>query len=76
MASLIDPRPPTCSPPASALSQRMSRAVRTQGRAVRLPGHHYRDMARARRAMADLAQRLGRQPGCEELAQECGFSVT
>lgn len=53
----------------------MSSAVRTQSRMVRLPGHHFRDMTRARQAMADLSRQLGRQPSCQELALECGFSV-
>lgn len=54
------------------IRQAVSRAVRDQSRIIRKPVHAWEEESRINRALGSLTQKLGREPGLEELAQELG----
>lgn len=54
------------------IKQRIRRALRDQGKTIRLPAHLSDKLFRMRRATADLLQELGREPSPEEVAVRIG----
>ena len=54
------------------IKQRIRRALRDQGKTIRLPAHLSDKLFRMRRATADLVQELGREPSAEEVAVRIG----
>ena len=54
------------------IKQRIRRALRDQGKTIRLPAHLSDKLFRMRRAAADLVQELGREPSAEEVAVRIG----
>lgn len=57
------------------IRQRMSRAIASQSRTVRLPVHVSSALTRLRRASRELESRLKRRPTPEELAGHMGMNV-
>ena len=57
------------------IRQAVSRALDSQSRTVRLPGHVVERLNHASKATNKLAQELGREPTSEEIASELGVSV-
>ena len=56
------------------IRQSITRAIASQSRTIRLPGHITEKLARIQRAQRELAPRLGRPPSTAELAGELGLS--
>jgi RNA polymerase nonessential primary-like sigma factor len=56
------------------IRQAISRALDSQSRAIRLPGHITEKLKRIRRAERELALRFGRNPSMAELARELQLS--
>ncbi len=52
------------------IRQGITRAITTQGKAIRLPSHINEKLSRIRSAQAELRERLGRTPSLEEIGQE------
>jgi RNA polymerase primary sigma factor len=57
------------------IRQAVGRAVADKGRTIRLPVHAYEKLARLRRANAELAMELRREPTNEETARRLGWSA-
>jgi len=55
------------------IRQSISRSIADQARTIRIPVHIFESINRLLRAQRRLLQRLGRDPGSEELAQEAGY---
>ncbi len=56
------------------IRQGITRAIATQGRAIRLPSHLSEKLSRIRTAQQELRERLGRMPALEEIGQELAMS--
>jgi len=57
------------------IRQAVTRALDSQSRTVRLPGHVVERLNHAAKATNKLAQELGREPRSEEIARELGIAV-
>ncbi len=55
------------------IRQAVSRAIADQARTIRIPVHMVETINRIMRTQREMAQRLGRDPGTEELALELDF---
>ncbi len=58
------------------IRQAITRALADQARTIRLPVHMVEIMNRLTRASNDLVQKLGREPGAEEIADKMGLSLS
>lgn len=58
------------------IRQAITRALADQSRTIRLPVHMVETMNRLTRASNDLAQKLGREPGTEEVAKKIGLPLS
>ncbi|MEE8815419.1 MAG: sigma-70 family RNA polymerase sigma factor [Lachnospiraceae bacterium] len=52
------------------IRQTIRRAIEEQSRTIRIPGHMVEVLSRMRKAEKELTQKLGREPGDDELAKE------
>jgi len=55
------------------IRQSISRSIADQARTIRIPVHIYESINRLLRIQRHMLQRLGREPGSDELALEAGF---
>jgi RNA polymerase primary sigma factor len=57
------------------IRQAITRAIADQARTIRIPVHMIETMTKLRNVAKKLAQRNGREPSLEEIAQESGISL-
>lgn len=57
------------------IRQAISRAIFDQSRTIRIPVHMMENMSRMVKVTRELAQKLGRDPTMEEIAEEMGISL-
>jgi RNA polymerase primary sigma factor len=57
------------------IRQAITRAILDQSRTIRLPIHTYESLHAVVRTTRSLTQRLGREPGSDEIAEACGLPL-